>query len=117
MYYKHKQWLEDASTDDKIRILRSALMNKKEEIWYLHHKMKELLKVISIYHTSLHKANLEYSQMDLELALIDGRFKICKPKEAPKTRTKRPKVDLVERIKGLPPDQVLKLIDELRRMK
>ena len=114
MYYKHKQWLEQASIDSR----RLKLLHKRKEVRqtliYLKYEHDRALEVLGIVANNYYKAAQEYKDLDLELAFMDGRYSVV---EIPKIKKKKKKLDIKEQVKSMSKDQINSLIDELLKMK
>ena len=115
MYYRHKQWLEQASIDSKILKLLHKRKEIKQTLIYLKYEHDRALEVLGIVANNYYKAAQEYKDLDLELAFMDGRYSVV---EIPKTKKKKKKkVNIKEQVKSMSKDQINSLIDELLKMK
>ena len=114
MYYKHKQWLEQASIDSRILKLLHKRKEVRQTLIYLKYEHDRALEVLGIVANNYYKAAQEYKDLDLELAFMDGRYSVV---EIPKTKKKKKKLDINEQVKSMSKDQINSLIDELLKMK
>jgi len=114
MYYKHKQWLEEASIDSRILQLLKRRKEIHTELIYLKYEFDRALDVFHAASNNLYKTTSLYKDLDLELAFIDGRFSVVAiPVKAVKKKSK----DISKQVKSMSKDQINNLIDELLKMK
>ena len=113
MYYKHKQWLEEASTDSQILSLIRKRKDKHLELIYLKHEYNRALQMFGFAHCRYHEAVEEYREIDLDLSLMDGRYQIVTEKPAKKKSTKK----ALDAFKKMSNQEKESLIAELKKMK
>ena len=110
MHYKWKIWQEDAGLESKLQRMRLEKKQKKLEIYYHQYYISKQELLIAEMKSKLYNAKQEYEQMDLDMALIDGRFSYIT--EEPKKYNK----SIGKELKGLSKSEVERLIEELKAM-
>ena len=113
MHYKWKQWMEDAGLDSKLDQMRYQKKLKKIEILYHLHYISRQDSLLSSMKSKLWDAQREYEEIDLDMALIDGRLShVDAPQEDEKAQKKR----VNKHLKSMTDDQRKRLIAELESM-
>ena len=115
MYYKHKEWLEQTKIDDEVERLRKLRWMRKLTIYGLRAEVMKIQIILGHVSAQLQKAYDLHKEVDEELSMIDGRFKILPPHKPEKI--KKPKKSMKKTIKELSPEERKKLIAELQAMK
>ena len=111
MHYKWKEWQEDAALDAKLAKMRYQRQQKLIEIYYHQHYISLQQSLLAQMCGKLYTAKYEYEQMDLDLAIHDGRLSYIS-NDVVKRQSK--KID--KKIKDMSLDERLKLISELEAM-
>lgn len=115
MHYKWKQWQEDSGLDSKLAKMCHQRRKKKIEILYHLHYISQQESLLSSMKAKLWDAQREYEEIDLDMALIDGRLwheDICEEEKPKKTKKKT----INKSLKSMTDDQREQLIAELEAM-
>ena len=104
MFKLSQTWLEEVSLEDEILRLRKLRKSKKIILCHVSHEINRLMNCWSSLMCEKHRVQLLHAELDLQLALIDGRMEIIK--EVPKLAKKESKIK----------DSILALTEEERRI-
>ena len=109
MFFKWKQWQEDAALDSQIEKLLLQRKDKFITVLCLKWQVDRQYLLLAEARAALNGALIEHHQVDGELAQIDGRYSIVEAAEAEfKTDTQVKRM-----LKKLSKEERSKLIDEL----
>jgi hypothetical protein len=117
MYEKWLEWLTDINTDCTCDCLRRRRKEKKIEIYHQKYILTREELILSRIRADLYKMQREYEEIDLELALIDGRFTHCPTPKPSKKKRRIPKEDkILQKLKTLNTADRERLLSELIRL-
>jgi hypothetical protein len=114
MYYKHREWLEEVSSDitldNQLEVLRRQKNFYRTEVCHLEYECFRLYGLYSQARLALGRAKLAYQKTDYALACQDGRLTIID-----EIRLEDEKMKNIQSILSkMTNDERAKLIDELR---
>ena len=116
MHYKWKQWQQDAGLDSKLSSMCKKRKEKRIEIYYHNHYISLQEALLAQMRAKLWTAKREYEEIDLDMALLDGRLSYVRQSDVQIKEEKKEWENMVKDVSKLTSNQRLKLIAELEEL-
>jgi hypothetical protein len=115
LYSKWIEWQEDAALDSQLSRMRKKRKDILIKILCIQHQRDILYQQVAKLDDVLREARVEHSKLDLNLALIDGRFSCVKE---PKTTVNNSKVisNLKSLLAGMSKQEIAELTSQLQAL-
>ena len=118
MFQTWVEWQEAAGNDSVIKDLNQKKKEIKTTILIHKYYLAQQENVVAAIRANIYDAVKEYESLDLECAMLDGRFRVVEmPKPKPKKAKKEPgKKTILDVFRSYTPEQRQAFVDELMEM-